>query len=88
MWGATEFYATGTLRNFDRTNRLHELKQQVLFIAGRFDEARPETMYGFQKFVPKSKVIIIENAAHYKIIDQLIVFTNAIRIFLNSVHSK
>ena len=88
MWGATEFNATGTLRNFDRTNRLHELKQPVLFIAGRFDEARPETMYKFQKLVPKSKVIIIENAAHHKIIDQPVMFTNAIRSFLNSVPTK
>ena len=88
MWGATEFNATGTLRNFDRTNRLHELTQPVLFIAGRFDEARPETMYEFQKLVPKSKVTIIENAAHYKIIDQPIMFTNAIRRFLNSVPTR
>lgn len=88
MWGATEFNATGTLMNFDRTNRLQELKQPVLFIAGRFDEARPETMYEFQKLVPNSKVIIIENAAHNKIIDQPIPFTNAIRSFLKSLKTK
>ena len=69
-------------------NRLHESKQPVFFIAGRFDEARPETMYEFQKLVLKSKVIIIENAAHYKIIDQPVMFTNAIRSFLNSVPTK
>lgn len=88
MWGSTEFNATGTLKNFDRTDRLHELKQPVLFIAGRFDEARPETMYEFQKLVPKSKVVIIENAAHKKIIDQPVVFTNALRDFMKSVEGK
>jgi len=88
MWGPTEFNATGTLKNFDRTNRLHEIKQPVLFIAGRFDEARPETMYKFQKLVPKSKVVIIENAGHLKIIDQPVLFTNAIRSFLNFAEVK
>jgi len=85
MWGPTEFNATGTLKNFDRTNRLHEIKQPVLFIAGQFDEARPETMYSFQKLVPDSKVVIIENAGHKKAIDQPMLYTNALREFLNAV---
>ncbi len=88
MWGPTEFNATGTLKNFDRTSRLHELKEPTLFIAGRYDEARPETMYEFQKLVPNSKVVIIENAGHLKIIDQPLQFTNAICKFLSSVEQE
>lgn len=88
MWGPTEFNAPGTLKNFDRTGDLHKLKQAVLFIGGRYDEVRPETIYKFQKLVPKSKAVIIEDAAHYKIIDQPIKFTTAIREFLDSVESK
>ncbi len=88
MWGSTEFNATGTLKNFDRTDYLHEIKEPVLFIAGRQDEARPETMYKFQKLVPNSKVEIIENAGHAKIVDQPEAFTSAIRKFLNSVEMK
>jgi len=88
MWGPTEFNATGTLKDFDRTNRLHELKQPVLFIAGQYDEARPETMYNFQKLVTGSKVAIIENAGHRKAIDQPVQYTNAIRKFLKSVELK
>ena len=88
MWGPTEFNATGTLKNFDRTDRLHELKQPVLFIAGQYDEARAETMYNFQKLTPGSQVAIIENAGHAKSIDQPLLHTNAIRKFLNAVESK
>lgn len=64
MWGPTEFYATGTLRDFDVTNRLHEIDVPVLFMAGEFDEARPERMVEFQKLVPGSQLHIIEDAAH------------------------
>jgi proline iminopeptidase len=88
MWGPTEFNATGTLKTFDRTSRLHELKQPVLFIAGQYDEARPETMYRYQKMVPNSKVIIIENSGHKKAIDQPVLYTNELRKFFKSVEIK
>ena len=85
MWGPTEFTATGTLKDFDRTDRLHELKEPIVFIAGRYDETRLETIYGFQKLVPKSTVVVIEQAGHLKIIDQPVQFTTAIRNFLHMV---
>ncbi len=88
MWGPTEFHAPGTLKNFDRTGDMHHIKQPVLFIAGRYDEVRPETIYKFQKLVPKSKAVIIENAGHSKIIDQPVKFTTAIREFLNAVERR
>ncbi len=88
MWGPTEFNATGTLKNYDRSGQLPQLHLPVLFIAGQYDEARPETMYLFQKAVPNSEVIIIENAGHAKTNDQPLLFTNAIRSFLHTVDSK
>lgn len=85
MWGPTEFSAPGTLRTFDRVGRLHELKTAVLFIGGRYDEVRPETIYKLQKLVAGSKAVIIENAGHAKIIDQPLKFTSELREFLNGV---
>lgn len=85
MWGPTEFTATGTLLHFDRENRLPELKMPVLFIAGRYDEARPETMYQFQNLVPGSQVTIIEDAGHAQVRDQPEKYTQAIRAFLKAV---
>jgi proline iminopeptidase len=88
MWGPTEFTATGTLKNFDRAKDLGKVKEPVLFIVGRYDEARPETMCEFQKLTKGSKVVIIENAGHAKIKDQPVEFTNALRKFLSSVEKK
>ncbi|AHM58793.1 proline-specific peptidase [Flammeovirgaceae bacterium 311] len=82
MWGPTEFTSTGTLKNFDRTDRLHELKLPVLFVAGQYDEARPETMYEFQKKVKGAKVEIIKDSGHLKIIDNPKEYLKAIRNFL------
>jgi proline iminopeptidase len=88
MWGPTEFTATGTLKNFDRVNRLQEVKQPVLLIAGRHDEARPETMYKFQKLMPKASVVIIENAGHLIMMDQPVAYTTALRKFLHALETK
>ena len=43
MWGPTEFRATGTLRDFDLTPSLADIKVPVAIVCGEFDEARPAT---------------------------------------------
>lgn len=64
MWGPTEFYATGSLLDFDVTGRLHEIDVPVLFITGEFDEARPQTVAVFQRLIDGARFEIIEDAGH------------------------
>jgi len=64
MWGPTEFFATGTLRSYDRFDRLSELRLPVLLLAGEFDEARPETVRRFQQRIPGARFEQIEDAGH------------------------
>jgi len=64
MWGPTEFYATGTLIDFDLTARLHQIDVPVLFITGEFDEARPETVRRFQGLIEGARFEVIEDAGH------------------------
>lgn len=64
MWGVAEFTATGSLRDFDRTAQLHELQMPVLFLAGRHDEAIPDTIDEFRKRVPDARLTVFENSAH------------------------
>lgn len=64
MWGPTEFTATGTLLNYDRTDRLGEIDVPVLIVAGEFDEARPVTLRGFADMMPDARVEVIPGAGH------------------------
>ncbi len=64
MFGPSEFTMTGTLKNYDRTNKLGEIKVPTLFICGEFDEARYSTVKYYHSLVPNSKLVLIENAAH------------------------
>jgi proline iminopeptidase len=88
MWGPTEFYATGTLIDFDLTDRLHEIDVPVLLIAGQFDEARPERMAEFQDLIPGSQLTIILDAAHSTLSRKPAEYRNVVESFLESVEEK
>lgn len=85
MWGPTEFHATGTLVDFDLTDRLHEIDVPVLFITGEFDEARPTTVARFQQRVPGSQFIVIKGVAHASVSRAPEVYRQALEKFLDWV---
>lgn len=88
MWGPSEFYCTGNLKDFDRTDRLQELKMPVLFTCGRYDEATPETVSDFQKLVPNARMVVFENSAHHGELEETEAFVTSIANFLNQVDSR
>jgi len=88
MWGPQEFYATGTLVDFDVTDRLYEIDVPVLFLTGQFDEARPETVAGFQKLVPGSQFTIIMDAGHATLSKKPQEYRAILENFLDSVEDE
>lgn len=87
MWGPQEFFATGTLIDFDVTDRLHEIDVPVLFMTGQFDEARPETVAGFQKLIPGSQFTVIMDAGHSTLSKKPNEYRMVLENFLDSVES-
>jgi proline iminopeptidase len=83
MWGAAEFTATGVLRDYDRSDRLGELTLPVLFLAGRHDEAAPETIADFQRRVPGAKMAVLENSAHSTYRTETAEYVTIVRQFLD-----
>jgi proline iminopeptidase len=88
MWGPTEFHATGNLREFDRVNRLSEVRAPVLFIVGRFDEARVQTVSDFQQLITGSKLHVVEDAGHMAMVDEPERYAQALRSFLQKVEAQ
>jgi proline-specific peptidase len=88
MWGAAEFTATGTLRDYDRSDRLGELKLPVLFLAGRNDEAAPATIADFQSRVPGAKMAVLENSAHSTYRTETAQYVKIVREFLADTESQ
>jgi proline iminopeptidase len=85
MLGPCEFLCTGTLRDYDRINRLPELNLPVLWLVGEYDEARPETVREFQALVPGSALTVIPNAGHVSHLDQPRAFNGAVSEFIRRV---
>ncbi|MCI0433724.1 MAG: proline iminopeptidase-family hydrolase [Gemmatimonadetes bacterium] len=88
MWGPSEFTGTGTLRDYDRTDRLGELTVPVLFTAGRYDEAVPSTVAWYQSLVPGARLVILENSAHMTMLDEPERYVEVIREWLSEVESR
>jgi proline iminopeptidase len=85
MWGPSEFYATGNLKNYDRTQRLHEIQVPALFICGRYDEASPESTAYYHSLVPGSEFVVLEESSHSPLREQPETYIRLIRDFLNRV---
>ncbi|MGI2328362.1 proline iminopeptidase-family hydrolase [Planococcus sp. YIM B11945] len=83
MWGASEFTVTGTLQDFDATERLAEIDLPSLFTCGRFDEATPETTEYYASLMPGSEFHVFENCSHTPGTEDPEAFANKIREFLN-----
>ncbi|MEE8404816.1 MAG: proline iminopeptidase-family hydrolase [candidate division Zixibacteria bacterium] len=88
MWGPSEFIATGTLKNYDRTDRLGEIKLPTLFTVGQYDECTPATAKYYQSLIPGAELVIIENAGHITMHDEPEANNKAIREFLHKVESE
>lgn len=88
MWGAAEFTATGLLRNYDRSDRLGELKLPVLFLAGRHDEAAPATIADFQGRVPGAKMAVLEHSAHSTYRTETAQYVKIVRDFITEAEKN
>ena len=69
MWGSNEFFALGTLKNYDRTKELASIKVPTLYTCGDFDSATPKTLRYYQSLTPNSKLVVFKNAGHYTMHD-------------------
>jgi proline iminopeptidase len=88
MWGPTEFRATGNLIDFDLTDRLHEIDIPVLFMAGEFDEARPERLAEFQRLIPGAQLVVIKDAAHASLSRKPKIYRDTIEKFMDWVEGE
>lgn len=88
MWGSSEFSCTGLLRDFDRTDRLHEITVPTLFTCGRYDECTPEATLWFHEHMPNSEMVVFEESSHSAQLEETDAYLQAIRAFLRRVENR
>ena len=70
MWGPNEMLSTGTLKNWDMTDRLQVIDCPTLITSGRFDECTPAITETIHLGVPNSEWVIFEESSHLAFIEE------------------
>jgi proline iminopeptidase len=87
MWGPSEFTATGTLKAFDSTPYLKDVRVPALFTVGEFDEANPATVKRFASMTKGARYEVIPGAAHMTTWDNPSAMLRVVQGFLRSADS-
>lgn len=82
MWGPTEFNATGTLKDYDSTDRLPKISAPTLYICGEYDESTPGANRDFAAKTPNAEVKVIKNASHTAFLEKRKEFMAQVREYL------
>jgi len=85
MQGKSEFLVTGNLKDWERWDRLHEIKTRALTIGAKYDEMDPEDMKKMATLMPNAGSFICPQGSHLCMWDdQAFYFENLLK-FLHSV---
>jgi len=63
MQGKSEFVVTGNMKDWERWDRLHEIKVRTLTIGARYDEMDPEDMKKMATLMPNAPPPFVQTAA-------------------------
>ncbi len=69
-WGPNEYTPTGSLKDFEYTDRLGEIKTSALIISGTNDECTPLIAKTMADHIPNAKWELLDGARHMTFIDQ------------------
>ena len=85
MNGPSEFHCIGTLKDWDITERLTEIRTPTLLLSGRFDEATPDIVAAIHARIAGSEWIVFEESSHTPHLEEPVAFNAAVRAFLAGV---
>ncbi len=85
MQGPSEYTIIGTLKRYDATPFLREVKVPTLFTVGSVDEANPVTIRKHTAMTPGATVVVIPDAAHLTMWDNPDGTLQPVRDFLRRV---
>ena len=88
MWGASEVHVTGTLKDWDITSRLGEIRLPTLVLGGRYDEATPVLTETVHRGIAGSEWSIFENSAHLPHVEETELYLQVLGRFLNRVEAQ
>jgi pimeloyl-ACP methyl ester carboxylesterase len=83
LWGPSEFFAPGLLKDWDIRPRLSEIRLPTLIISGLYDEATPAQMAILKEGLASAEQVILEQSAHCGMWEEPDKYQAALLGFLN-----
>lgn len=87
LWGPSEFFAPGLLKDWNIRPRLSEIRFPILIISGLYDEATPDQMSILKDGLVNVEQVILEQSAHCGMWEEPEKYRAAILGFLNRVET-
>lgn len=88
MNGPSEFYVTGTLKNWSVVERLSEIHAPTLILSGRYDEATPAVIETVHRGIHGSKWVIFENSSHMPHLEETERYMQVLNDFLSRAEAS
>lgn len=85
MQGKSEFEVTGNLKDWERWDRLHEIRVKTLTIGSTYDEMAPADMVKMAKIMPNATSAICPEGSHLCMWDDQAAYFGHLLAFLRSV---
>jgi proline iminopeptidase len=85
MQGKSEFLVTGNLKDWERWDRLHEIKVRTLTIGAKYDEMDPQDMKKMATMMPRATSVICEEGSHLCMWDAQAYYFEHLLKFLKTV---
>ena len=85
MQGKSEFQVTGNFKDWERWDRLHEIKVKALTLGARYDEMDPEDMKRMATLMPNANSAICPNGSHMAMWDDQAIYFQHLLAYLKTV---
>ena len=85
MNGPSEFHVIGSLKTWDITDRLHEIRVPTLLISGRYDEATPLIVGQILDRIQRAEWELFEQSSHMPHVEEPDAFLERVEAFLQGV---
>ena len=88
MWGPVECQPTGLLKDFDVTDRLHEIQVPALVISGVADEVTPVQSKLLADRLPDARWVLFHHSSHSAILEEQELHWSVVHDFLDQVDTR
>jgi L-proline amide hydrolase len=87
MNGPSEFYVIGNIKDWDRTNRLSEIRIPTLITSGRYDESTPMLNEVLHNGIAGSQWVLFEQSSHMAHVEERDLYLSTVRAFIEGVEA-